>query len=647
MKLDMCGIVGSISLKGESSIITSKFIETMRDAMVHRGPDGAGTWINKGKTAGFGHRRLSIVDLSNKATQPMVNDDESIVLTFNGEIYNHVEIREELKALGVSNWKTDHSDTEVLLKSYEQWGMECLHKLRGMFAFSVWDENKKEMYLARDRMGIKPLYYSLHGKKFTFASEIKAILTDETHPRSVNEEAFFHYLSFLTTPAPMTLFKGISKLPNATWMKIDEQGNIEKYRYWDALQDAAKPPKSEEEAEKSLIDNLREAVNYRKVADVPVGCFLSGGIDSSTITALFSEGKEGQIQEPVKTFTIGAKGDYSSYEHEMDYAQEMADFSGTDHKEHHLTQKDMLDFLPDLIRLQDEPIADPSCVPVYYLAKMARESGVVVVQGGEGADEIYCGYPGWMMAYKLEKLSSLPVPKFIKKLGLKFIEATGKDFKFRHEYLRRSAEGQPVFWGGAEAFSHAEKMKLVSDEVKEAMNGNTSWEAIKPIWNNYQEAREEQKSTLNWMSYLDLNFRLPELLLMRIDKMTMATSIEARVPFLDHKFVEASMAIPEEIRIKGNVLKYLLKKAVRGLIPDSLIDRKKQGLQMPLNDWFFGEYGDKTKQEVLDFCDATNLLNRQGVEDFLQQNRGAQAWYLLNVALWWKEYIKPYSEVKN
>lgn len=631
----MCGIVGAFSFKNSPFEITENYIATMRDTMAHRGPDGAGAWVSRDKKVGLGHRRLSIIDLSTTANQPMSNADGSLQVVFNGEIYNHADIRKELKQAGVSKWKTDHSDTEVILHAFERWGIECLHKFRGMFAIGLWDAKKRELWLVRDRIGVKPLYYSLHHGRLTFASEIKALLKDPDQKRAVHEEAFYHYLSFLTTPAPQTLFDGIQKLPPATWLKVREDGTSEQSRYWDVW-DHTKPLTgvSEEEIAERLLAELRTAVKLRKVSDVPVGVFLSGGIDSSTNAALFSEGEN----QKVKTFSIGYEGTYQSYQNELHYARQMADLVGAEYHERLLNIDDLMDFLPRMVQLQDEPIADPVCVPVYYVSKLARDNGVIVCQVGEGSDELFWGYPSWKTALDLQKMDNWPVPNFLKKLGLAGLRMMGKDGSVHYEKLRRGSLDQPVFWGGAEAFTEVEKKKLLSPRLRGKLGALTSWEALAPIHARFQ-AKAWEKSPLNWMSYLDLNLRLPELLLMRVDKMSMGVSLEGRVPFLDHKFVELAMSIPEAVKTRGGVHKYILKKAVRGLIPDELIDRPKQGFGVPVYEWFFDKLGEKTKKELEEFCGKTDFLDRDEVFRHIERGNGPQVWYLLNFALWWKEYI--------
>jgi len=631
----MCGIVGALAFKNSNFTITEPYIVGMRDTMQHRGPDGAGVWVSDDGRVGLGHRRLSIIDLSNTAAQPMSNENGTLWVSFNGEIYNHTDIRAELEQIGGHIWKTDHSDTEVIIHAFEQWGIDCIEKFRGMFAIALWDAKNRELWLIRDRIGIKPLYYSIHNGRITFASEIKALLKDPDQKRAVHEEAFYHYLSFLTTPAPQTLFDGIKKVPNSTWLRISEDGQIREHRYWDMF-DNATPLTGvpEDEIAERLIAELRTAVKLRKVSDVPVGVFLSGGIDSSTNAALFSEGEGG----PVKTFSIGYEGEYQSYQNELHYARQMAELVKADHHELLLTQDDLLDFLPTMVYLQDEPIADPVCVPVYYVSKLARDNGVIVCQVGEGSDELFWGYPGWKTSLELQKYDDLPVPRMFKKLGLMGLQWLGKDASHYYEWLRRGAYDVPVFWGGAEAFYETQKKRLLSPRLRKQFDGYTSWEALKPIRQRFEE-KSWEKSHLSWMSYLDLNLRLPELLLMRVDKMSMGVSLEGRVPFLDHKFVELAMGIPEAIKTKDGVLKYILKKSARGLIPDELIDRKKQGFGVPVYEWFFDRLGEKTKHELNDFCDKTDFLDRAEVMRLIDQKAGSQVWYLLNFALWWKEFV--------
>ena len=564
----MCGLVGVLAFNDFR--VTPELIKRMNDTIIHRGPDGEGVWVSDKCNIGLGHRRLSIIDLSQTASQPMVSQDGNIQLVYNGEIYNHAEIRKELEQLGVGAWRTDHSDTEVVLKAYQQWGFDCLEKFRGMFAIALWDESKQLLWMVRDRLGIKPLYYTFHHNRITFGSEIKALLQDKEIERKVDEEAFFHYLSFLTTPSPMTLFRGIKKMEPGTWMTVSAKGDVRTQRYWDVW-DNVDPMVNvpEEEVYERVIESLKESVALRKVADVPVGVFLSGGIDSSTNAALFSE----HGKKPVSTFSIGYDAEYETYKSELHYAKRMAKEVNADYHERLLNIDDLLDFLPKMVELQDEPIADPVCVPVYYVSKLARDNGMTVCQVGEGADELFWGYDSWKVKLRLQQWGDVPGTKWLQKGLACGIRALGKDERLEYEFLRRSSVNKPVFWGGAEAFTESQKSNLLSPRLKKQFAGRTSWEALDPIWQRFEE-KAWDKHPLNWMSYVDLSYRLPELLLMRVDKMSMGVSLEGRVPFLDHKFVELAMSIPAKLKTKGGVQKSVLKHAVKGIIPDELIHRK-------------------------------------------------------------------------
>jgi asparagine synthase (glutamine-hydrolysing) len=626
----MCGIAGILQLAASQRTLDKALLERMCDAMVHRGPDGRGSWTSPEHGIGLAHRRLAIVDLSDSAAQPM--RDGEIVLSFNGEIYNHTELRRELIGLGFTEWRTDHSDTEVILKAYRAWGIDCIHRFRGMFAFALWDGVDRALWLVRDRLGIKPLYYVQHAGQLLFASEIKALLEDPSLPRQIDEEALYHYLTFLTTPAPMTLFSGIRKLPAGCRMRIDASGNQHLERYWDAMSAAAAmAPVAAAERTEAVLSTLREAVRLRKLSDVEVGVFLSGGVDSSTNAALFSEGDA----QAVKTFSIGYDANYESYPSELPFARQMAGVVGAEHHEKLLSVDDLLRFVPAMAYHQDEPIADPVCIPVYYVSKLARDNGVTVCQVGEGADELFFGYSQWHARLKMQRALNWPP---IAKAGKSAMEWLGRTNGRPYEWLRRAAADQPLFWGGAEAFSEAGKQRLLSAAMRKRFSGYTSWEALAPIRERFL-ASAGRDDHLNWMSYIDLNLRLPELLLMRVDKMSMATSLEARVPFLDHEFVSLVLSLPPADRMRGGIPKGLLKEAVRGIVPDQLIDRKKQGFGVPVHEWFFGALGDRVNRELADFCDQTGLLDPKEIRRLSDQGAGVSLWPLYNLAQWWKTFF--------
>lgn len=655
----MCGIVGYIGLENQQPIKEEIFVK-MNDAMVHRGPDGDGFYFGgnfddsfvsklkfqrpnslisqdkQGRTLALGHRRLSIIDLNPLAGQPMCDDESKIWIVFNGEIYNHRETREELIKKGYK-FKTTHSDTEMIIYAYKEWGKEFVYKLRGMFAISLWDSRKDTMLLYRDRTGIKPLYYTVSNGRLYFASEIKAILQDKSIKREMNNEGLYHYLSFLTVPAPQTLFKNIYKLSAGHYIEIKNGVVSEQKEYWDVFDNVSMLyDKTEEEIKTGLLETLKDSISCHLEADVPVGVFLSGGIDSSTNAALFKD----IAKHKVKAFSIGYKNDenLSSYKNEFVYSRQVAKEFGLDYHELELSQDDLIDFLPKLIHHQDEPIADPVCVPVYYVSKLAKEHGVTVAQVGEGSDELFWGYESWNRLLKLQNLNDLPVPNIFKKLGLKAFDMVGKNQSYYYELLRRGANDERVFWSGAESFFETQKKAMLSSRLRNDFKGYSSWEVIEPHYKKFLSSAPE-KTNLNWMSYIDLKLRLPELLLMRVDKMAMAVSLEGRVPFLDYKFVEYAMSIPSSFKTKDNVSKYILKKTVEGVIPNEIIYRKKQGFGAPVYDWFLDKLGDVSKEKIANFNKHTETFDNSFLQNLYDSKRGNDVWYLMNLAAWWEEYI--------
>src|SRR4029077_15422319 len=481
----MCGIAGVLSCTNSSFRVSEAYLTRMRDVMSHRGPDGAGNFISPDRRLGLGFCRPASIDPSERAMQPMSNEDGSLWVTFNGEIYNHAEIRAQLEDLGGHRWKTDHSDTEVILHAFEQWGINCIQKFRGMFAIGLWDTKQRQLWLIRDRIGVKPLYYSIHHGRITFASEIKALLEDEEQQREVNEEALYDYLSFNATPAPLTLFSGIQKLAPGTWLRVNEDGQVQESRYWDVW-DHTQPLTNVSEAEiaERILWELRTSVNLRKISDVPVGVFLSGGIDSSTNAALFSEGDG----KPVQTFSIGYDKEYESYPSELPYARMIAQKVGADHHELLLKESDLMDSLSLIVRHQDEPLADPVCMPVYFVSKLARDNGVIVCQVGEGSDELFWGYKYWRDSLRLQNFAnSLPIPKPLRSMGLAALSCVervpGASFtrEFSCEVVRRALSNRPVFWGGAEVFSDSQKQQFLSPRLRTKFADFSSWEALRPI----------------------------------------------------------------------------------------------------------------------------------------------------------------------
>ncbi len=634
----MCGIVGVFSYGSTRASITTELLVRMRDTMVHRGPDDEGVYLSADGRVGLGFRRLSILDLSTAGRQPMANARGDRWIVYNGEVYNFRELRAELEAKG--HRFRSQSDTEVLLALYDEYGRAMVHRLRGMFAFAIWDEGERTLWLARDRIGVKPLYYTFANGVFLFASEIKALLAYPGVVPRVDLEAFYHYLSFLTTPAPSTLFADIAKLPAGHTLLIGLEGNAKLEEYWDVFDNVQPLAEQREEAyTERLLDLLRESIRYRMISDVPFGVFLSGGIDSSTNVALMAE----LMNRPVETFTVGFVGQerYNEFHH----AREIARRFRTNHHEVQITVADLIAFLPQLIHHQDEPIADPVCVPVYYVARLAKEHGVTVCQVGEGSDELFCGYPAWAWVLRIERWNRAytHLPRLLRRLALRGFGAIADGESPPYELLRRGTEGEVLFWGGAEAFTEGQKARLLSQRLRERLRGLTSHQVILGLHQRFRE-RSPIPDYLHWMGYLDLRMRLPELLLMRVDKMTMATSVEARVPFLDHKFVEFAMGIPQAVKVRGGILKHILKRAVEPILPAAIIHRPKQGFGVPVVEWFLEGLGDLARTTLLAFNRRHGYFD-DATLDGLLATRSVLVWYLLNFALWHEAWIegKPIS----
>lgn len=659
----MCGILGVLQLDKNSPFISPDTFIEMNDSIVHRGPDGEGFYFSgnlnqevlekrllgrKNLVTHFAksdtrqvylaHRRLSILDLDLAAGQPMANHEKNIFISFNGEIYNHQEIKDELIKDGY-RFRTNHSDTETTLYAYEKWGMDFVKKLRGMFAIAIWDERKDRLLLVRDRTGIKPLYYGVSNGKFYFASEIKAITTDPSVKRSLNKKGLYDYLSFLTVPAPETLFEGIFKIP-AGHLLVIENGKVGQLQeYWDVFdnwQDLRS--QSEAQIQEQLIAELKESVSLHMAADVPLGVFLSGGIDSSLNAKLFSQ----LTDSPVKCFSVGYKDDdkLQSYKNEFVYARMMADKIKADYHERELTEGMFLDFLPKLIHHQDEPIADPVCFPVYEVSRLARENGVIVCQVGEGSDELFWGYDSWKIYKRLNDLNSSKILAPAKYLMHGISKLSGSTSK-PAEFLRRGVSNEPVFWSGAEAFTEAEKKKMLAPEFLKEFKDYSSYEVVKKHYENFK-VRCPDPSFLNWMAYSDLKVRLPELLLMRVDKMGMAVSLEARVPFLDHKFVSYALSIPSHLRSKNGISKYILKKAVEPYLPQEIIYRKKQGFSTPIKDWSSGKLGKYGEDTIKNSSSMSGLFNPQYIGGLFENKSFVKTWYLLNFFEWSDRSLKDH-----
>jgi asparagine synthase (glutamine-hydrolysing) len=624
----MCGIAGAIA--PASSPVTRETIARMLDVLAHRGPDGHGIAeyaTARGERVLLGHRRLAIIDPEG-GKQPMCDDEAGLAITFNGEIYNFRELREELEACG--HRFALHSDTEVLLRAYQRWGDRVVERLRGMFAFAIWDARAQRLFLARDRFGEKPLFVVEANGGLFFASEIKALLELPVARPGVNLSAVWDFLAYRYVPGPGTLFEGVRKLSPgtcATW----QDGKLTERRYWAPPDGQARGTRRETRGEGEMVEEflsrLDDSVRTQMVSDVPFGAFLSGGLDSSTIVALMT-----RHNAHVKTFSVGfGEGGYS----ELAYANVVARHFGTQHHELIVGFDDIVENLPRLVGYRDAPVSEPSDIPIYMLAKEASKS-VKMVLTGEGSDEILGGYPKHVFERFASSWQLLPgyvrhslIAPLTQSLPYGFRRAKTAVANLNIEDWRE----RYVRWFGA--LDHRER-----DELSVLrMNGHPVQANVPPF------DASPGSSTLRRMLYFDQTSWLPDNLLERGDRMTMAASIESRVPFLDHELAQFVSTLPDRCRVKGLKTKWILREAGRSLIPDAILERKKVGFRVPVNQWFQGPL----KEYLCDHLKGTESKTRayfdpqvldRMLDDHIEgrQNHEKLLWALLNLEIWHRQY---------
>ncbi len=648
----MCGLGGYINLSKRSFIPDQSLLERMQQQVAHRGPDGYRIWTDNQHGVGFFHRRLSILDLSEAGFQPMMDKKQSVIVMCNGEIYNHPELRKELESLGYTY--SSNSDTETIVYAYKEWGIKkTLQKLNGMFSIVIFDKRTNEFYLIRDRLGIKPLYFSVEGDILSFASEIKALWPLPWITKELNPQALYHYLTYMITPAPMTLYKGVYKLPASHYLKINAQKEYTFHEWYTPMQPEIVYDKKLVNNEQFCVDTLRtmlrDSVKQQMMSDVPYGVFLSGGIDSSLNVALMSE-----FTPQVKTFNVSFD-DGPEYS-EVQWARKIARQFNTEHHELVISEKEAFDFFEKMVYHQDEPLADCVCIPLYYVSKLLRDAGVVVVQVGEGSDELFCGYSSYAnyLDYynRYWKPSQKFIPAFAKQTAYQLLSTLFPQKQNRLAMIKNWADGKSFFWSGATAFSENWKKNIVPsaylhnnhDEMVEKIypGFNQLFDSYAIVEYHLNQLKKHTKDAdfLTSMIYLELKHRLPELLLMRVDKMTMATSVEARVPFLDHRLVEFALQIPASLKYKNGITKYILKKACEGILPYDTIYRKKMGFAAPTKRWFkegsyFKPYfqdilhsKNKMWHEFLDVGAVTSIFEQHQKPEF---EYSVQLWTLQNL----------------
>jgi asparagine synthase (glutamine-hydrolysing) len=643
----VCGIAGLVSYEGLSPDAEAR-ATAMRDVLIHRGPDEAGLYFDA--HAALAHRRLSIVDLST-GQQPLANEDGSVWVVFNGEIYNHGDVRHELEPLG-HRYRT-RSDTETIVHAYEQWGDDCVHRFRGMFAFALWDAKKRRLLLVRDRLGIKPLYWTVAGDTLLFGSEIKALLASGRIEARPNESALPELLSTRYISGSDTLFRGIHKLLPGHLL-VFERGKVRIRQYWDvplgAQADRSGGPSPDggsggiaNRQRRRVVDEFRalleESVRLRLMSDVPLGMFLSGGIDSSAIAALMA----GMIDRPLQTFSVAFQD--RAY-NELEYARVVARAIGADAHEVVIDDNDFFGALPRLLWHEDEPIAHTSSVPLYFVSALARQH-VTVVLTGEGSDELLAGYgkyPRIAWNWRAGTVYEHAVPRRLREIvsGRIVPVLPGRPGRYaRRSFLAMDRTAEAMFLDNFASIRLDDQRRLLAGRLQASVNPAAAYASSLASFN-----RPNGHSTLlDRLLYADIKTYLVELL-MKQDQMSMATSIESRVPFLDHKLVEFAAALPDSWKLSGLTTKRILREAMRGVLPASILNRPKMGFPVPFGTWIRGKWNGVARDVLLDRRSRERgIVDQQAVERLLNDHAAGRTdgadriWSLLNLELWYRTFI--------
>ncbi|MSR08192.1 MAG: amidotransferase 1, exosortase A system-associated [Gammaproteobacteria bacterium] len=609
----MCGIAGIIDLKTRRPINES-LLAAMNDRLQHRGPDGSGLHVEPG--IGLAHRRLSIVDLA-AGHQPMYNEDNSVCIVFNGEIYNFQGLVQELTALG-HQFRT-RCDTEVIIHAWEQWGTDCLSRFNGMFAFALWDRNRQQVFLARDRLGVKPLFTAtLADGTLLFASELKSLLLHPDLPRNILPRAIEDYLTFGYVPEPDTIYSGIKKLEPGHLLLVDRSGQQTIQRYWDLDTSSFCTSRlSEADARDELLQRLTEAVRRRLLAEVPLGAFLSGGVDSSAVVAIMA----GLMKESVKTCSIGFNAkDYD----ESAYARQVASLYRTDHSEH-TVEVDDFGLLETLVGLYDEPYADSSAIPTYRVCAAARER-VTVALSGDAGDEDFAGYRRYRLFAAEESIRNI-IPAAIRRpvfglLGRYYpkLDWAPRIFRGKTTFQGLARDSVGAYLHGVSLSSRETRSALYSPAFRSGLQGYDS----RAVFDRHVRGRDFPDA-LSMVQYLDLKTYLVGDILTKVDRASMAHSLEVRGPFLDYEFIEWAATLPTSLKLRGGVGKYVLKKSLETLLPKEILYRKKMGFAVPLARWFRGPLKDRVRAlPNSPWLNADGIFERRGLEQMVSQHLSGQ-----------------------
>jgi asparagine synthase (glutamine-hydrolysing) len=608
----MCGITGAMYFEDREP--SQAMLKRMTDCIIHRGPNDVGYWGEN--RIGLGFRRLSIIDIK-EGHQPLSNEDEKVWIVFNGEIYNYKYLRNSLQEKG-HIFKT-HTDTEVIVHLYEEYGEDCLKHLRGMFGFVIWDCRKKRLFGARDHFGIKPFYYYKSSSQFLFGSEIKSLLAAEGMERTIHTESLLNYLTFQYVPEPDTMFRHIQKLPPGHYMSISFDGHMQIRRYWDPIFEPEERPF--QEYMEQIREGLKDSVIHHMQSDVERGCFLSSGIDSTAIATHMRN------IEPIRTFSVGFEG----ANNETEIARQTAKALDTEHYSKMITQQDFFSVLPKAVWHQDEPVADPSAIALYHVAQLAREH-VTVVLSGEGADELFGGYRIYNEPLSLHSIDRLPMG--LKRLLHAVARMLPHGLYGKNFLLRGTTPLEQRFLGNAKIFTEDMKSEIVRIDRDMLSRYRNPWQIAEQYY-----AKTRHQDPITRMQYIDMNLWLPGDILMKADKMTMAHSLELRVPFLDVELYEIARKIPAHYRVSHGTTKYIFRKAMEGIIPDFILNRPKLGFPVPLRDWLQGNQG-KVMLEQIEASGIEDYINLGTVRQMVDKHQRGQGdyarrlWTIYIFALW-------------
>jgi len=642
----MCGITGFICHRQNTSFDNNAVLKKMNNSLTHRGPDHDGYWVDSAHGVYLGHRRLSIIDITNLGNQPMVSKSGRFVISYNGEVYNYKEIRKELSQIGNSAWKGE-SDTEVILEAIDCWGLEsALVKFNGMFAFALWDTQEQNLHLVRDRMGIKPLYWSQQAGCFLFGSELKSIMAYKQFKPDIEINSLALYMKYKYVPCPNTIFKNVHQLEPATILTFTKNKDVRKTKYWN-LSDISKrgvnSTAPEENINEEVIELVNDAVKSRLVSDVSIGAFLSGGIDSSAIVALM----QANSTQAVNTFSIGFS--HHAYD-ESKYAKEIANYLGTNHTEYILEPQDAIDVIPKLPQIYDEPFSDSSQIPTYLVSKLTSKN-VKVALSGDGGDEIFAGYNRYLYADKyVDKFSAMPT--WFKKSTESLIYSLSKDswnklFHYLPDKFSHSQGGDKLYKLasviGEDNFQLYQKLITNWGFEEGALMSKLKIQDVNMSIPDFFSSRQ----SVEYMQLMDQMNYLPNDILTKVDRASMANSLEVRVPFLDHRVVEKLWHIPREHKINNGVSKVILRKILGKHLPSTDFQRNKAGFSVPITDWLRGPLRDWAGALLdKDVNGDQGIFNREIINKKWNEHQSGkhnwheQLWSVLMFNAWYEHWIK-------